>query len=105
TTGQWLWDELSVMVPYGRDAHAIADAIQKEVTAATADGIAEAEQEWRSASRGQRGSSFSAQPVVAVRPASGGVEIVVRYVARASERFALRARVYQTAVQMLAQPG
>ena len=105
TSGQWLWDELSVMVPYGRDAHAIAEAIQKEVTAATAGGVAEAEQEWRRASRGQRGTTFSAQPVVAVRPAAGGVEIVVRYVARASERFALRARVYQCAVQMLAQPG
>ena len=37
TSGQWLWDELSVMVPYDRDPHAIADAIQKEVTAATAN--------------------------------------------------------------------
>ena len=103
TSGQWLWDELSVMVPYGRDAHAIAEAIQKEVTAATADGVAEAEQEWRRASRGQRGTGFTAQPVVAVRPAAGGVEIVVRYVTRASDRFALRARVYQSAVTMLAQ--
>ncbi|TLY75661.1 MAG: mechanosensitive ion channel, partial [Gammaproteobacteria bacterium] len=30
TSGQWLWDELSVMVPYDRDPHAVADAIQKE---------------------------------------------------------------------------
>jgi small-conductance mechanosensitive channel len=105
TAGQWLWDELSVLVPYGRDAHAIAEAIQKEVTAATADGVAQAEQEWRRASRGQAGGTFTAQPVVAVRPASGGFEIVVRYVTRASERFALRARLYQSAVQMLAQQG
>ena len=105
TSGQWLWDELSVMVPYGRDAHAIADAIQKEITAATADGIAQAEQEWRRAARGQGGAAFTAKPIVAVRPATGGVEIVVRYVARASERFALRARLYQSAVQMLAQPA
>ena len=32
TSGQWLWDELSVTVPYDRDPNAIADAIQKEVT-------------------------------------------------------------------------
>ncbi|HYM29433.1 MAG TPA: mechanosensitive ion channel domain-containing protein [Steroidobacteraceae bacterium] len=105
TSGQWLWDEVSVMVPYGRDAHAIADAIQKEITEATADDIAQAEQEWRRAARGQGGAAFTAKPVVAVRPATGGVEIVVRYVARASERFALRARLYQAAVQMLAQPA
>jgi len=102
TAGQWLWDELSVMVPYDRDPHAVADAIQKEVTAATAQSITQAEQEWRRAARGQ-GEAFSAQPAIAVRPAGGGVEIAVRYVTRASERLALRARLYQTAVQLLSQ--
>jgi small-conductance mechanosensitive channel len=103
TAGQWLWDELSVMVPYDRDPHAIADAIQKEVTAATAQSITQAEQEWRRAPRGQGEAAFSAQPAIAVRPAGGGVEITVRYVTRASERLALRARLYQTAVQLLSQ--
>jgi Mechanosensitive ion channel len=42
TTGQWLWDELSVTVPYDRDPRAVADAIQKEVTAATADATRQA---------------------------------------------------------------
>lgn len=103
TAGQWLWDELSVMVPYDRDPHAVADAIQKEVTAATAQNTTQAEQEWRRAARGQGGTAFSAQPAIAVRPAAGGVEIAVRYVTRASERLALRARLYQTAVQLLSQ--
>jgi len=103
TAGQWLWDEVSVMVPYDRDPHAIADAIQKEVTAATAQSVTQAEQEWRRAARGQGEAAFSAQPAIAVRPAGGGVEIAVRYVTRASERLALRARLYQTAVQLLSQ--
>jgi small-conductance mechanosensitive channel len=105
TSGQWLWDELSVMVPYDRDPHAVADAIQKEVTAATAKDASQAEQEWRRVSRGQRGVGFTAQPGIAVRPAAGGVEIAVRYVTRASERLALRARLYQSAVQLLAAPA
>jgi small-conductance mechanosensitive channel len=104
TSGQWLWDELSVMVPYDRDPHAIAEAIEKEVTAATAKDASQAEEEWRRASRGQRGLGFTAQPGVAVRPAAGGVEIAVRYVTRASERLALRARLYQSAVQLLSAP-
>ena len=104
TSGQWLWDELSVVVPYDRDPHAIAEAIQKEVTAATAKDASQAEEEWRRASRGQRGVGFTAQPGIAVRPAAGGVEIAVRYVTRASERLALRARLYQSAVQLLAAP-
>jgi small-conductance mechanosensitive channel len=103
TSGQWLWDELTVVVPYGRDAHAIADAIQKEVVAATKDSTAQAEREWQRASHGQRGSALSSEPGVAVRPISGGVEIAVRYVTRASERYALRAKLYQSAVQLLAE--
>ncbi len=102
TSGQWLWDELSVMVPYDRDPHAIAEAIEKEVSAATAKDASQAEQEWRRASHGQRGLGFTAQPGIAVRPAPGGVEVAVRYVTRASERLALRARLYQSAVQLLA---
>ncbi len=105
TSGQWLWDELTVVVPYGRDAHAIAEAIQKEVVAATAEGTQQAEAEWQRASHGQRGSSLSSEPGIAVRPISGGVEIAVRYVTKASERYALRAKLYQSAVQLLAQPA
>jgi small-conductance mechanosensitive channel len=106
TSGQWLWDELSVTVPFDRDSGRIAQAIEKEVADATADNARQAEQEWRRAARGQRGSGISAVPGVAVRPAGGGVagvEIAVRYVTRASERYALRARLYQTVVGLLAQ--
>jgi small-conductance mechanosensitive channel len=106
TSGQWLWDELSVTVPFERDTGRIAQAIEQEVSAATADNARQAEQEWRRAARGQRGSGISAQPGVAIRPAAAGVagvEIAVRYVTRASERYALRARLYQTVVGLLAQ--
>jgi small-conductance mechanosensitive channel len=104
TSGQWLWDELLVVVPYDRDPHAIADVLQKEVTEATANEVSQAEQEWRRAARG-RAASLSLQPGIAVRPAAGGggVEIAVRYVTRANERLALRAKLYQSAVRLLAQ--
>ena len=105
TTGQWLWDELLVMVPFDRDAHAIADAIQKEVTAATLESTRQAEAEWQRAARGRK-LGFTAQPGIAIRPApaGGGVEIAVRYVTRAADRYALRSRLYQSAVQLLSQP-
>jgi small-conductance mechanosensitive channel len=105
TTGQWLWDELLLMVPFDRDAHAIADAIQKEVTQATSENTRQAEAEWQRAARGRQ-PGFTAQPGIAIRPApaGGGVEIAVRYVTRAAERYALRAKLYQSAVQLLSQP-
>jgi small-conductance mechanosensitive channel len=104
TTGQWLWDELVVTVPYDRHPQAIAAAIQKEVTAATAESTRQAEAEWERAARGRK-PGFTAQPGIAIRPApgGGGLEIAVRYVTRASERYALRTRLYQSAVQLLGQ--
>ena len=104
TTGQWLWDELLLMVPFDRDAHAIADALQKEVSGATAEATRQAEAEWQRAARG-RTPGFTAQPGISIRPApsGGGVEIAVRYVTRAADRYALRARLYQSAVQLLSQ--
>ena len=106
TTGQWLWDELLLMVPFDRDSHAIADTIQKEVTAATAESTRQAEAEWQRAARGRK-LGFTAQPGIAIRPApaGGGVEIAVRYVTRASERYALRAKLYESAVRLLSQPA
>jgi len=101
TSGQWLWDEVLVLVPYERDPHVIADAILKEVLAATGETSREAEREWRRAVRSQRESTFSAAPGIIIRPAAGGVEVAIRYVTRASDRFQLRTRLYQTAVQML----
>jgi hypothetical protein len=31
TSGQWLWDELQVILPTGQDTYPIVDAIQKKV--------------------------------------------------------------------------
>jgi small-conductance mechanosensitive channel len=105
TSGQWLWDEVLVLVPYGRDPHAIADAIQKEVAAVTQEASREAEREWQRAVRSERESGFSAAPGILIRPTIGGAEVAVRYVTRARDRFELRTRLYQTALQLLARPS
>ncbi|HET9388185.1 MAG TPA: mechanosensitive ion channel family protein, partial [Steroidobacteraceae bacterium] len=55
TSGQWLWDELLVLVPFDKDPNIIAEAILKEVVAATEKGVAEAEQEWGRAAPARRG--------------------------------------------------
>jgi hypothetical protein len=101
TSGQWLWDELQVVVPLGRDPYPIVEAITKQVVAATAEGSREAELEWQRAVPAQRGMVFSGTPGVNVKPVVGGVEIAVRYITRANERFMLRAKLYQAAVDLL----
>ncbi|HEY0745928.1 MAG TPA: mechanosensitive ion channel domain-containing protein [Steroidobacteraceae bacterium] len=101
TSGQWLWDELQVIVPTGRDPYPIVDAITKQVVEATADSVRQAEQEWQRAVPAQRGKVFSGTPGVNVKPVVGGVEIAVRYITRANERFLVRSKLYQAAVDLL----
>jgi small-conductance mechanosensitive channel len=101
TSGQWLWDELKVVVPAGSDPYPIVEAITKQVGEVTAESARQAEQEWQRAVPAGRGKTFSGQPGVNVKPVVGGVEISVRYITRANERFLLRAKLYQSAVDLL----
>jgi small-conductance mechanosensitive channel len=101
TSGQWLWDELQVVVPAGSDPYPIVEAITKEVKEVTADSAKQAEQEWQRAVPAGRGKSFSGQPGINVKPVVGGVEISVRYITRANDRFLQRAKLYQSAVDLL----
>ena len=101
TSGQWLWDELQVVLPTGQDPYPIIDAIQKKVAEATSETAKQAEQEWQRAARSRDMSSLSAAPAINVKPVIGGVEIAVRYVTRANEPYQLRAKLYQAAVDLL----
>jgi small-conductance mechanosensitive channel len=103
TSGQWLWDEVLVLVPYERDPTSIADSLYKEVVNATGDSSRQAEVEWKSSGPTRRGMPISATPGLSIRPAVGGIEVAVRYVTRAGERFNVRARLYKTAVSILGQ--
>jgi small-conductance mechanosensitive channel len=103
TSGQWLWDVLQVIVPVGRDPYPIVDAITKQVLEATAESARLAEVEWQRAVPAQRGQVFSGAPGINVKPVVGGVEIAVRYITRANERFLLRAKLYQAAVDLLGE--
>jgi small-conductance mechanosensitive channel len=105
TSGQWMWDELQVVLPAGQDPYPIIDAIQKKVTEATTETAKQAEQEWQSAAKTRGMTSLTAAPAINVKPVIGGVEIAVRYITRANERFQLRAKLYQAAVDLLGGKG
>ena len=101
TSGQWLWDQLQVIVPLGRDPYPIVEAITQQVGQATAESARQAEQEWQRAVPAQRAKSFSGTPGVNLKPVVGGVEISVRYITRANERYLVRAKLYHQAVDLL----
>ena len=89
------------MLPAGQDPYPIVQEIRKRVSEATKEGAKQAEQEWRRATRSREMSSFSVDPAISVKPVVGGVEVAVRYVTRANERYQLRAQLYQDAVELL----
>lgn len=101
TSGQWMWDELQIVLPTGQDPYPVIDAIQKKVAEATTETAKQAEQEWKHAASSRQMSALSAAPAINVKPVIGGVEIAVRYITRANERYQLRAKLYQAAVDLL----
>jgi small-conductance mechanosensitive channel len=109
TTGQWLWDEIQVVLPPGQDPFPVIDAIHKKVTALTAESAHQAEQEWKDAAGSRELAAISMTPVLDIRPVVGGTEVSVRYITRASERTGLRTKLNQAAVELLggraAPPG
>ena len=101
TSGQWLWDELQVVLPAGHDPYPIVDAMKKQVVEATADSAQKAEREWKGAAKTADLSSLSAAPAINVRPAIGGTEIAVRYITNAHDRYQIRAKLNQILVDLL----
>jgi small-conductance mechanosensitive channel len=101
TTGQWMWDEIAVNIPTGPDSQRVIDAIHTAVQQETEKDAKLAEDEWQRATK-QRGlSHFSAEPSVDMRPAAAGVDLIVRYVTRATDRFDMRNRLYQAVIALL----
>ena len=101
TNGQWMWDEITVPIPASANTQSMIDSIQKSVVEETAANSSVAEQEWKRGTRGDGLSRFSATPVVNLRPSGANIDIQVRYVTRASERFELRNRLYRDVVELL----
>jgi hypothetical protein len=103
TAGRWLWDDVRIAVPAGRDPYPIAAALQQQVETATAASAREAESQWSTARRSAKVAAPATSASVTLRPVGGGVEITVRYITRVTEREGVRAELYHTAVHMLGE--
>jgi small-conductance mechanosensitive channel len=105
TSGQWMWDEISVNIPASADAYKTIEAIHKSVLADTDKDSQLAEAEWQRSSKLNGLSQFKAAPSVDMRPAASGIDILVRYVTRAGDRFETRNRLYQSVIDLLHKPN
>ena len=101
TAGQWLWDELDVLIPSGDDPYRLTNSVLKLVSEQTREDASRAEQELHRVGHPSAGQGFSASPAVNLRPTNLGVNLVVRYVVNAQNRYPVRTRLYQEIVELL----
>ncbi|MGO9086295.1 MAG: mechanosensitive ion channel domain-containing protein [Candidatus Sulfotelmatobacter sp.] len=101
TSGQWMWDELTVQIPAGQDPYPIIDGIQKLVDEETRANAGKAEAEWQQATSKYRVQALSAKPGINVAPTGGGIEVRVRYITRAYERHETRKRLYAAVLGLM----
>jgi small-conductance mechanosensitive channel len=104
TTGQWMWDEISVSLPASANTSAMVERIHTAMLEETSESARIAETEWKRGTRQNGLSNFSASPTVNLRPSGAGIDILVRYVTRAAQRFEMRNRLYQRVIDLLNQP-
>jgi small-conductance mechanosensitive channel len=105
TVGQWMWDEISMNVPASDHSYELIEELHKLVLKETMEDSRLAEAEWRGASKSSGLSQFSASPSVDLRPAATGLDITIRYVTRAGDRFAMRNKLYQDTIAVLQKGG
>jgi small-conductance mechanosensitive channel len=105
TTGQWMWDGITVAVPSSVDTLAVTDRILRTVQEETEENARIAEKEWKRGTQGQDLTKFRTDPAVNLRPSGSGVDVEVRYVTRASERFEMRNRLYRRVLNVLREPA
>lgn len=105
TAGQWMWDEICVPLSDSVDVHAMAQRVERAVLEETQENVRRAEQEWKRATRDKALGRFSAAPVVNLRPSGSGIELQVRYVTAAGNRYDVRNRLYQRVIDLLHTPA
>lgn len=101
TSGQWMWDELRVLIPASQDPYPIIDGIQKLVEKETSANAGRAEAEWRQAAAKYHVQTLSATPGINVVPTGSGIEVRVRYLTRVFERHDVRKRLNEGLVQLM----
>jgi small-conductance mechanosensitive channel len=104
TVGQWMWDEMSLSLPASPDTYAKAAQLHQAILEETQQDAQLAEQEWKRVPRRSGLSHASASSSVNLRPSGSGVDVLIRYVTRASERLKIRNRLYERVIDVLYKP-
>jgi len=104
TVGQWMWDEMSISLPASAETYAKVAQLNEAVAQETAEDAQQAEQEWQRMPRKSGMTHASAAASVNMRPSGAAVDILIRYVTRASDRLTVRNRLYERVMDVLHKP-
>lgn len=102
TEGQWLWDELQVTLPLGANPYALSEQIRDTVARETESDAQLAEHEWERVTRQYGTRPFSGKPAIDLKPTVNGIDVVVRYITRAPQRYEVKSRLFSSIVGLLA---
>ncbi|MBZ5579979.1 MAG: mechanosensitive ion channel family protein [Acidobacteriia bacterium] len=103
TAGQWLWDQLQVSLPAGGDPYRMAEQITEAVGRETEAEARQAEQDWQRMTAQYGVREFSAKPAVELRPGGANLDVVVRYITRAPQRYQVKSRLFGTIIGLMHQ--
>jgi hypothetical protein len=82
-----------------------AEEIRKVVERETGTDAAQATEDWERVTRQYGARNFSAKPAVDLRPSVNGLEVVVRYITRAPERYVMKSKLFQLIVDLWYKPA
>lgn len=101
TSGQWLWDEIQLLIPWSVDPYPIIAKIEEVVKEHTEEEAETAEQEWQRAAHGYSVKTFSAAPSINLKSTDDGVEVTLHYICSVTKRYQLRSRLSHAAVKLI----
>lgn len=101
TEGQWLWDELRMTLPDTSNSYEMAAKVRDIVDHETEADAKLAEQDWERVTRQYGMRLFTGKPAVDLRPSTNGLEVVVRYITLAPQRFERKSSLFQQLVELI----
>ena len=105
TTGQWMWDEITITLPASANPRKALESIQKVVQEETEESANLALREWKSSMHRGHLSRLDTAPVINLVTIASGYEIQIRFVTRASTRFDTRISLYRRVFDSIQEPG
>jgi hypothetical protein len=94
-----------VTLPPAGDPYQKAQEIRETVERETESDASAAQQDWERVTHQYGMRPFSAKPAVDLRPSVNGLNVIVRYITRAPQRYEVKTRLFGAIIGLLHKPA